>query len=839
MKFLKRHLWAVFGGGLFVASVIAVFFYVLPKYAGLIAPDSMPFFPQPWRTLKVKELLTSGTFTPHNLYWLIFNPLYAHELTYIVDSLVLALGGVYYLRSQRVHPLAAWFGGLALGLSGYTFTLFSAGHRGYFHMFSCAVWAFGFIARGFETRRLVFFALLGLVLAWGVPYQPDVLLLVGALTAAYALWRTIKDAGAKGTGSGAERGRKAGILPVILHVWPRFAVSLIVLALAGFSGIRSAVTTQITNRDAQIAGASGKTEKADGGKEGQTPEEKRARWLFATNWSLPPEDVLEFFVPGIFGNDSAQPPYPYWGRLGRPDDSVFQKGRMMPNYRQHTVYLGLIPLLFALFALFAWRGRRNEDDADTASGCRLPASDLPFWCGAWGVCLLLAFGRYTPVYRLFYAVPYMDYIRAPVKFLHLVEIATAFLAGFGMDAFLRTGQTVLRRRLLWLAAGMAGLLLVGAGVAWAAKPSVVGHVAALGMGQVAEALSGYTVRNVMRAAVYAALAACAVFVAVRSAREGTRVAVACVLIGLAVLDQSLVARRYVRVIDLGPMYRENAVVKALKGMAPMRVANVVNYASQNTWQDGFSASLSMNGVRNLTLSAEERETPYGRIFMGLQKDPVRLWQTLQARAVIVPRKSAEGFFKSGVLQPVMDFELGAGVVRQVQQPGEKTFSLARVVRAEDTPRFTADWQGGVSADKQPEAVVNGSRTVSDAPVPERHVGAGKEAKIGRVSVSGLPGAFATRVRVSAEGPGLLVFDERLSEQQEVWVDGRPAPKYVADAIWPAVLVPMGEHEIVLRSKEHAGALVASMLVTLAVSCWAFIQVLFDRRMRRSAQASPS
>ncbi|MDR2850287.1 MAG: hypothetical protein LBW77_07095, partial [Verrucomicrobiota bacterium] len=355
---MKKHRYAAFGIGLFAASVLAVFFSVLPKYAGLIAPDSMPFFPQPWRTAKLAEYLASGTFTPHSLYWLIFNPLYAHELTYILDSLVLTLGGVYYLRTQRVHPLAAWFGGLALGLSGYTFTLFSAGHRGYFHMLAYSIWAFGLISRGFETRRLIIFALLGLVFAWGVMYQPDVLLLVGALAAVYALWRTFS----RGQGAVDETPKAA-----MLQVWPRFLVSALVLALAGSSGLREAVTTQIANRDAQIAGASGKADAAP--KTEKTAKEKRERWLFATNWSLPPEDMLEFVVPGVFGNDSVQPPYPYWGRLGRPDASVFQKGRMMPNYRQHTVYLGLIPVLFALFAVVAWRGNRR---GDPISGGRAP-----------------------------------------------------------------------------------------------------------------------------------------------------------------------------------------------------------------------------------------------------------------------------------------------------------------------------------------------------------------------------------------------------------------------------------------------------------------------------------
>ena len=820
IDFIRKRRFACFGIGLFITSVIAVFFSVLSKYVGLIAPDSAPFFAYPWRTAHAELMLGGGTFTPHNLYWLIVHPLCAHELTYILDSLVLTLGGVYYLRTQRVHPLAAWFGGLALGLCGYTFTLFSAGHRGYFHMFSCAVWAFGFISRGFETRRLVYFAMLGLVFAWGVPYQPDVLLLVGALAAVYALWRTFAQSGDGGA-------RKSEMLSAILRVWPKFAVSLLVLVLAGFAGMRSATTTQIVNRDAQIAGASGKTVEASGGKKMErTPEEERERWLFATGWSLPPEDVLEFIVPGVFGNDSVQPPYPYWGRLGRPDDSVFQKGRMMPNYRQHTVYLGLIPVLFAMFAVWTWGSIRRKGRADETSA-RL--TDMPFWCAVWVVCLLLAFGRYTPIYRLFYAIPYMDYIRAPVKFLHLVEIATAFLAGFGMNAFLRGERAVLRRRLLGLGVGLTAFLLVGAVVALMSKPAIIRHVTELGMGQFAETLGGYTVQNVLRAAVYAVLATAAVFLVVWNTSERVVVMAAGILLALMVLDQSLVARRYVRDINLEPHYHENAVIKALRKNADGQVANVVNYATQGSaWQNWLGASLSMNGIRNLMPSQDELQEPYGQVFLALQKDPARLWQTLQAQAVIVPRQNAEGLFRSGVLHPLLDFELGAGVVRQVQQPGEKTLSLARVVRTTNSPRFIANWRGDVPLDKQVEAVVGGTLTISDAPAPAGEKDT--DAKVEMLSSRGFPGVFATRVKVSAKAGGLVVFNERVADKQEILVDGQIVSKYTVDAIWPATIIPAGEHEVVLRVQHHTVAFLLSLFTALAVLGWMFVWMLSGKRV---------
>lgn len=830
-SFLSRFGLCLFVGTMGVICMVVVFFAVLAKNSALVSPDSMPLFIYPWRTLQMEGMLSGGTFTPHNLYWFLLNPLYAHELTYIIDSLVLALAGVYYLRSQRVHPLAAWCGGLALGLSGYTFTLFSAGHRGYFHMFSCAVWAFGLIARGFETKKLFYFAMVGLVFAWGVPYQPDVLLLVGALAATYVLWRTFLR---PGDGSG-----KSDDVPwkKVVSIWPRFTVSVLVLALAGFGGIRSAMTTQIVNRDAQIAGATGKTEKSDKKSAKMTDEEKRGRWLFATNWSLPPEDVLEFVVPGVFGNDSGQMPYPYWGRLGRPDDSVFQKGRMMPNYRQHTVYLGLIPVLFALFAVFS----RPSSRLPTPNSSVLTAnfSDVPFWCGVWVACLLLAMGRYTPLYKLFYSIPYMDYIRAPVKFHHLVEVATALLAGFGMDALLRAERTETRRKLLCLGIGMTGLLLVGTLVALVAKPSAAEHLKALGMGQMAEALTGYTLFNFMRAAGLAALVTGVSYVAYRGGtRARTRLWAGCAILALLALDQACVAKRYVRAMNVGPLYQENAVVKAVKKQAGGQVPNIVNYATQNTWKDWFSGSMAMNGIRNLALSPEEMNAPYGQLFSGLQNDPVRLWQVLHAQAVIVPRSGAGGLLRSGVLQSLMDFDLGAGVVRQTTQPGEKTLTLARIRNRPSAPRFFKDWQGDIPAEKQADAVIKGKRTVSDASSPAAAGGEATDAADVRVlSSRGLPGVLATRIKVSAKCPGLLVFDERVQGVPEMLVDGKPVRQYVADAVWPAALVPAGEHEVVLRQQRKPAVLLLSVLTTLVVLGWGAVVML--RNMRSSASGAPA
>ena len=836
-RWVAGHKWACAGIVIFLVSMVAVFFQALPEYAALASPDSGPFFPVTHRCELLENLLDGSAFAPQMLYWFLFPPLVAHELTYVIDSFVLALAGVYYLTGRRVHPLAAWTGGLALGLSGYTFTLFCAGHRGYFHMFSCAVWSFGLLARCFETRRLIYFAMLGLVFAWGSIYQPDVLILVGAVAGAYTLWLTAT--GREGAGD-----MKRDIARRLVSVWPRFLLSIAVLALAGFGGLRAAVTTQISNRDAQIASASSLDPKSSDKPTAVSDAEKHQRWIFATNWSLPPEDMAEFVVPGVFGNDSMQMPYPYWGRLGRPSDEVFQKGRMMPNYRQHTVYLGLIPVLLALLGVTAYFANRKEKKSlslKLTSDLRPSTSDysdVPFWCGVWVVCLALALGRYTPVYRLFYAIPYMDYIRAPVKFHHLAEIATAFLAGFGMDAFLRSGQAAVRRKLMGLALGFAGALLVGTLVAVVSKPQMVSHISGLGMGQVASSLGDYAVENVLRALLLAALVALVAFV---SAKRSERVIMGagCVLLALLTLDQTAVARRYVRVIDVAALYAENPVVKAIKKAAEGSSANVINYATPNAFaQEWFSTSLALNGILNLVPSADERETPLAKLFAALQKDPLRLWKLGHVQHVIVPRKACEAWLRSGTLHDVMDFELGAGTARQVSQPGEKTLTLARVSEVTAAPRFLTSWKGGVPVDKQVEAVVGEASEISDAPAPaEVKVGSAAAAQARLLSSKVRTGALSSRVRVSAPAEGLLVFDERLAEKQEVLIDGRRSSLYVVDALWPAALVPAGDHEVVLRRHRECLLPLLSGATALAVACWGLVGFALRGRSGSSGTAA--
>ncbi|MBI2560729.1 MAG: hypothetical protein HYW14_06320, partial [Planctomycetes bacterium] len=119
----------------------------------------------------------------------------------------------------------------------------------------------------------------------------------------------------------------------------------------------------------------------------------------ATTWSMHPRDLLQFFMPDLYGYKLR--PGKYW------EEENWLK----------TIYLGTIPFLLSLF-FFVKRDKR------------VLCAFLVIIAGS----LILAFGGHTPIYFYLYKyVPYFDKIRYPVKFLFLTTLVISVTAGLGYD----------------------------------------------------------------------------------------------------------------------------------------------------------------------------------------------------------------------------------------------------------------------------------------------------------------------------------------------------------------------------------------------------------------------
>jgi len=121
----------------------------------------------------------------------------------------------------------------------------------------------------------------------------------------------------------------------------------------------------------------------------------------ASQYSLPPVALVGLLVPGIFGRG----PGGYWG----------------PWPRVEVGYIGILPLLLAVVALLLRRDNLTKFLAMLAV-----------------LAVFLALGDFTILHGwLYHFVPGFDLIRAPARFIYILDFALASLAALGLDALLR------------------------------------------------------------------------------------------------------------------------------------------------------------------------------------------------------------------------------------------------------------------------------------------------------------------------------------------------------------------------------------------------------------------
>ena len=362
---------------------------------------------------------------PGDLRFLLGGPYLWQELQYALAMYLAALGVVFYLKGRGLPPLACYGAGAAYGFMGYNFTLYSAGHLGWFIYLMYGPFCFGLIDRCVRKGRWINWILLGGVLAWASAQQPDMWLLFTVMAFAYGLFKIVMVL--KASESGA-RGRRLG--RILLGV----AVAAVTLAAVGWPQLHRAIFVETVNRDNQIAGSTG-TETGDKPKSvDEIKAEREKRYVFCTNWSLPPDEILEFAVPDLKGGSSdprVSPKNTYHGRIGMQ----VAPGRWSP-YRQHSLYMGFITLCFAVIGVVLGLWRRKGEEGECSAEKRSNRAEILFWTAAAAVLLMCALGGFTPFYRLIFMLPMGDYIRCPVKFVHLIEWCVAVLAGFGIAALL-------------------------------------------------------------------------------------------------------------------------------------------------------------------------------------------------------------------------------------------------------------------------------------------------------------------------------------------------------------------------------------------------------------------
>jgi len=317
-------------------------------------------------------------------------PAPANVAWYMVLHLFIGGAGVFCLcRAIGASRISAFLGALVFAVSPEIASLINAGHVMKIATISFAPWAFFSLEKGFQRRRLIWFLFTGLILAyqffhthWQIAYYTC--LCIGA----YGMARTFCILREEAPCGGREVAKLAGLnLAVLVFFLSTVAISLAPLA---------SWSTE-TNRGV----ASG----ANQGKGGLAEEE-------AMSWSLPPEELLTFAVPGMFGlsrQEAGENP---------PGIAAYYWGRMV--FTQTSDYLGLLPWLLLPLPLMFRRDRYT-------------------WLALAGIVggILFSLGKYTPFYRLLFDfLPGIDHFRVPKMMMFIPVLGLGVLAARGLDLLL-------------------------------------------------------------------------------------------------------------------------------------------------------------------------------------------------------------------------------------------------------------------------------------------------------------------------------------------------------------------------------------------------------------------
>jgi hypothetical protein len=392
-------------------SVLEISKRSLPEFFRFSLNADWGIYANSGNTLLGGEVGPAFASLPNILYYIISPP--ASVAWFIVFHFFVGGCGVYfYCRAIGVTVPAALLGGLVFALAPEMASLINAGHVMKVATISYAPWAFFLLERGFQRRRLIFFMATSIVLAfqffnthWQIAYYTC--LAVGC----YGVVRMVVILREQNTDSKRETYKLVAMNVVTLL----FFLTTVAISLAPLSQ-----WSTDTNRGAQSGENSGKG--------GLNREE-------AMLWSLPPEELASFIVPGLFGlsrqeagpNPDNIPAY-YWGRM---------------VFTQTTSYIGLLPWLLLPLSLLFRRDRYTLLAVAAIIGG-----------------ILFSMGKYSMLYNLLYDhFPGVNRFRVPKMMMFIPVMGLAVMAARGAD-ILQDEQCRISQQFRRYLAGLAALFVI-------------------------------------------------------------------------------------------------------------------------------------------------------------------------------------------------------------------------------------------------------------------------------------------------------------------------------------------------------------------------------------------
>ena len=731
-----------------------------------------------------------------------------------------------YLRERNVATVPALVGALIAFWLGTNFTMLDSGHVGKYGIMASGMACLWLTEKAARDARLPWAILAGGAMGAMFASQPDVALFFALFLGAYAVYAAIR-----------EHGFRPVALAKVLVPIPCVALLLAVGPL--LQGYRTNVQ----------------------GVEVMEKENAAQKWDFVTQWSFPLDESIDFIAPGYMGWRTGDPEGPYWGRIGR-STSWEQDRTGLQNFRLDNAYIGALPVGLAIWIfLLALRHFRDRNPR---------TRDLLFWGLAALAALTLAGGKYSPVYRLFYLLPVVSTVRAPYKFLQILQIAVAILAAFGLDALLRRreGHAWPTRKGLLISIGVVGAVAIVFGLWWitalGSTSTAAQALSAQGWPtQFAGVIAGNKARALGHAALMLALLAAVLWMARPRGGDAPGPAARAVpwlCLAAVVFDIILMAPRYMRTMPMAPI-RENVAVDFLKQrLGHQRVSLLSRGGFYNGW---LTFVLPYHGIRTLEAPSMPRmPADYSAFLAAAGRDPLRMWQLSAVQYVMASAGVWQQLQAQAGVENVLEIAYGYTVtgdgtspVAVAVPPQGENAQVTEVILRLKVPslRFALvdTWE---TVDLEDSL----ARITAPGHVPYRKVYLSGASAEGPAAAEGERGLLpdlkimqssSTRhiLRTVSDAPAVLRFAEKFDPDWEALVDERPVPVLRCDYLFQAVHIPAGVHTVELRFRTaNFGVPLQGVgyAVSLAAMLWLAVPAIRKRRAMKQqdvggqAEAAP-
>ena len=314
---------------------------------------------------------------------------------FIIHVFLAGLFTFIFLRSLGLGFFGSLVGGLAYMMSGNVAGLVSPGHDGKLFISALLPMSLFLVVRGVRDGRQWAWGALALTVGLAVlSPHPQLLQYMLLVAGALGLFLAFADTG-------------SGVLPRPVALRRLGASALAVIIGGAMGAIQYLPVREYVPWSPRALGKG---------------------WADATSYSMPPEEMVNFWVPQFSGILDR-----YWG------DNLIHL---------HSEYLGVAVILLAALAFAAGRPVVSR-------------KVVWFFTGVTIIALLWALGGNTPFYRLVYAiVPGTKFFRAPSTMLYVVSFGVAMLAAFGAERAVH--RDVSRRFLVGWGIAVLAIGLIGA-----------------------------------------------------------------------------------------------------------------------------------------------------------------------------------------------------------------------------------------------------------------------------------------------------------------------------------------------------------------------------------------